>query len=194
MLNLQVWFGVRCFSEFFLAEWKNIISNSKQWQALLCCSLERALNFAEGKRPFPSLPNQTCKRVFFSFVGFVCPTRVFIHQMMACATVLCQSCLCSAIPHSTSKQLQAIFWALPVIKLPGEIHRTLIPQLSMYQQAAAYKALMSTCRVIAVPYLLCALLLDPLFVVQLRFPIKVLSTFRDSFLGKVRFIFNCMYK
>lgn len=147
-----------------------------------------------GKKTLPISTKSNMQKRFLLFIGFVCPTHVFIHQMMACATVPCQSCLCSAIPHSTNKQLQAIFWAFPVIKLPGEIHRTLIPQLSTYQQAAAYKALMSTCRVIAVPYLLCALLLDPLFVVQLRFPIKVLSTFRDSFLGKVQFIFNCMYK
>lgn len=72
--------------------------------------------------------------------------------MRAPIAVTCQSpsLLCRSLlsRHSPSKQLQAIFWALPGHKAPsGDPGAPLILQLSIYQHAAAYKALTSTCRV-----------------------------------------------
>lgn len=190
ILNLQLCFGVRCFSRFFLAERENIISNSEQWRAPLCCSFERELNFAKGKRLSLCLPNQTCKRVFFSLQAlYVQPMSSLIRWWLALQRPASPH-LCSPLPYwvelSPSTQLQDIFWALPVHEGPwGDPGAPLILLLSIYQHAAAYKALTSACRVNS-------WLLAPLrsFIgssfhgASLMFNI---SSF--SFLGEVRFFF-----
>ena len=80
MLNLQLRFGVRCFSWFSLAERENIISNSKQWQTLVCCSFEGALNIAEGKKTLPISAKSNMQKNFLLFTGFLCPTQSWLSR------------------------------------------------------------------------------------------------------------------
>lgn len=125
------------------------------WQALVCCAFKGTLNFAEEKRPSSSLPNQTYKS-FLPLLGFSCPTHVFTHQMRASDAVSHWS-VPYWVEQSPSKQLQDV-WALSVHEVPwGNSPAHLILPLSIYQLAAASKAVNSsllptTCSFVGSPF------------------------------------------
>ena len=152
MLNLQLWFGARCFSWFFLAKRESIISNSKQWQALVSCPFEGALNLAEGKKTLPIPTTTNMQQSFLLFTGFSCPAHIFTHQVMAWAVVICRSrsLLWRAVVGSAQAQQTAPGHLLSCPCAWSSLwssRSTPHLQLNIHQGAAAYKALTSACRV-----------------------------------------------